>query len=323
MRSQSLDLKALSWTAAFVSAALVGCATQEDEGQLGDGIGSSAGLSGSGGTGSADVAGSASSGGVMARAGASAVGGVGSAGLSGSTAGSGGLAPGVAGAAGSTMSGGGSAGAASGGTGAGGAGAGGMATAGTGMVEPEPDTTAPSAPSALQATAITASSVTVTWNASSDNVGVTGYRLFNGNTEVTTTTGTIHTFKGLNASTAYSFGVEAYDAADNTSTRAKKSATTSAAAACDAGSAVATLAHGQSYTVGSTACVQLSVNGAWNPVNILLEQTAGGTISYTFNSCTGSGNGTIATVLHMYEGDNPGCNFFVRLSGSGSVTYYD
>jgi chitodextrinase len=243
----------------------------------------------------------------------------------GSTAGTGGVPAGVsgsssgAGTAGSNQSTAGSAGTSSGGTSAGGTS--GMGTAGTGVIEP--DYTPPSAPGALQATSITSSSVTVTWNASTDNVGVTGYRLFNGNTEVTTTTGTIHTFKGLNASTSYTFGVEAYDAEDNTSTRSKKAATTSAAPACDAGSAVVTLSHGESYSVGSTACIELSVNQAWNPVNILLEQTDGGTISYTFNSCKGSGSGTISGVLKMYEGATPACNFFVRLSGSGSVTYYD
>jgi chitodextrinase len=239
--------------------------------------------------------------------------------MGGVAVGGGGSSPGSAGTAGSGPATAGSAGAPNGGTNAGGTS--GMTTAGTGAAEP--DNTPPSAPGALQATAITSSSVTVTWNASTDNVGVAGYRLFNGNTEVTTTTGTIHTFKGLNASTAYTFGVEAYDAEDNTSTRSKKGATTSAAPACDAGSAVVTLSHGQSYSVGSTACIELSVNQAWNPVNILLEQTDGGTISYTFNSCTGSGSGTISGVLKMYEGATPACNFFVRLSGSGSITYYD
>ena len=40
------------------------------------------------------------------------------------------------------------------------------------------DTQAPTAPSNLRVTATTSSSVSLAWNASTDNVGVTGYRLF-------------------------------------------------------------------------------------------------------------------------------------------------
>lgn len=201
--------------------------------------------------------------------------------------------------------------------------AGGTGGGGSGGSAASPDTTAPSAPGALLANAITSSSITLSWNGSSDNVAVTGYRLFNGSTEVTTVTGTIYTFKGLNPATAYTLGVEAYDAADNTSARPTKAASTTAAPACNAGSSVATLAHGQSYAVTSTACIQLSVNPAWNPVDILLEQTEGAALSYTFTSCTGNGSGTISALVHLYEGNNPGCHFFVRLSGSGTVFYYD
>jgi chitodextrinase len=237
-------------------------------------------------------------------------------------AGSGGSSTSVAGGAGSSTTTGGSAGAPNGGATSGGmAGSGGSGSGGTGVVQP--DTTAPSTPGSLQTSAITSTSVTVSWTASSDNVGVTGYRLFNGSAQVTTVTGTIHTFKGLNPGTAYTFGVEAYDAADNNSARATKSATTTAPAACDAGSAVAKLAHGQSYTAAGSACIELSVNPAWNPVDVLLEQTGGGTLSFAFKSCTGEGSGTIDGVLHLFTGTNPGCSFFVRLTGNGTVVYYD
>jgi chitinase len=236
-------------------------------------------------------------------------------------AGSGGSPMSVAGGAGSSTTGG-SADAPSGGASSGGtAGAGGSATGGTGAVQP--DSTPPSTPGSLQTSAITSTSVTVSWTASSDDVGVTGYRLFNGSAQVTTITGTIHTFKGLSPGTAYTFGVEAYDAADNNSARATKSATTTAAAACDAGSAVAKLAHGQSYTAAGSACIELTVNPAWNPVDVLLEQTGGGTLSYAYKSCTGEGSGTIDSVVHLFAGTNPACSFFVRLTGSGTVVYYD
>ncbi|SHL08758.1 RICIN domain-containing protein [Actinacidiphila paucisporea] len=79
-----------------------------------------------------------------------------------------------------------------------------------------PDTTAPSAPSNLTATA-SGTAVSLSWNASTDNVGVTGYQVFRGGAQVGTATGTSYTDSGLGASTAYSYTVRAADAAGNLS----------------------------------------------------------------------------------------------------------
>ncbi|GAA3801349.1 hypothetical protein GCM10022226_21310 [Sphaerisporangium flaviroseum] len=79
------------------------------------------------------------------------------------------------------------------------------------------DTTAPSAPSNLRASNVTAGGASLTWNASSDNVGVTGYDVYRGSTIVGTATGTSFNVTGLSASTTYSFSVRARDAAGNTS----------------------------------------------------------------------------------------------------------
>ena len=81
------------------------------------------------------------------------------------------------------------------------------------------DTTAPSTPAGLRSTGSTSSSVSLAWTAATDNVGVTGYTVFSGSTQVATTTGTSVTVTGLAASTAYSFSVSARDAAGNTSAR--------------------------------------------------------------------------------------------------------
>ncbi|MFF9277161.1 carbohydrate binding domain-containing protein [Streptomyces griseosporeus] len=79
------------------------------------------------------------------------------------------------------------------------------------------DTQAPTAPTGLTSTGKTSSSVSLSWNASSDNVGVTGYDVYNGSSRVTTVTGTSATVGGLSASTSYTFTVRARDAAGNTS----------------------------------------------------------------------------------------------------------
>ncbi|MBV1855958.1 DUF4832 domain-containing protein [Catellatospora tritici] len=77
------------------------------------------------------------------------------------------------------------------------------------------DTTAPSTPTGLASTGQTSSSVSLTWTAATDNVGVTGYQILRGGSPVGTSTGTSFTDTGLTASTAYSYTVKAYDAAGN------------------------------------------------------------------------------------------------------------
>jgi chitinase len=79
------------------------------------------------------------------------------------------------------------------------------------------DTTAPSVPGGLRVTATTSSSVSLAWNASTDNVGVTGYDVYRGSTLATTATTTSATVGGLSPSTSYSFTVRARDAAGNVS----------------------------------------------------------------------------------------------------------
>jgi chitodextrinase len=92
---------------------------------------------------------------------------------------------------------------------------------------PTGDTTPPTAPTNVRATAATQTSVSVAWTASSDNVGVAGYGLYRGTTSTGTTTSTSTTFSGLACGTTYTFGVDAYDAATNRSTRSTVDAATS------------------------------------------------------------------------------------------------
>ncbi|MFE2815146.1 glycoside hydrolase family 6 protein [Streptomyces nigra] len=87
----------------------------------------------------------------------------------------------------------------------------------TGGTDPG-DTTAPTAPTGLRATAKTASSVSLAWTAATDNVGVTGYDVYRDGTRVgSTTAGTTYTDTGLSAATAYGYTVRARDAAGNVS----------------------------------------------------------------------------------------------------------
>ena len=80
---------------------------------------------------------------------------------------------------------------------------------------PAGDTTAPSAPGLLTATSPSSSQITLTWGTATDNVGVTGYRVYRGGVQVGTTASTTYTDSGLAASTTYGYTVRAYDAASN------------------------------------------------------------------------------------------------------------
>lgn len=79
------------------------------------------------------------------------------------------------------------------------------------------DTQAPTAPTSLSAAGTTQTTTDLSWNASTDNVGVTGYRVYQGSTLINTGTGTSYQVTGLTAATAYSFSVTAIDAAGNES----------------------------------------------------------------------------------------------------------
>nr|WP_314546458.1 endonuclease [uncultured Empedobacter sp.] len=81
----------------------------------------------------------------------------------------------------------------------------------------EEDTEKPTVPTNLASTTITSSSVSLTWTASRDNVGVNKYDIYVDNTYNTTVYSNNGTVSGLNPSTTYSFYVVAKDVAGNKS----------------------------------------------------------------------------------------------------------
>jgi mannan endo-1,4-beta-mannosidase len=85
------------------------------------------------------------------------------------------------------------------------------------------DTQPPTAPGTPAASAVTATSATLTWPAATDDTGVTGYDVVrvSGGTETTaaSSTTTSATVTGLTADTTYTFAVYARDAAGNRSPR--------------------------------------------------------------------------------------------------------
>jgi chitinase len=82
---------------------------------------------------------------------------------------------------------------------------------------PANDTQPPSVPGNLRSTGKTSATVSLAWNASTDNTGIASYDVYRGATLATTVTGTTATVTGLTPSTAYSFTVRARDLYDNLS----------------------------------------------------------------------------------------------------------
>ena len=98
-----------------------------------------------------------------------------------------------------------------------------VTTSGTGS---PPDTTPPSQPSSFTAAAAGPTTVNLSWGASTDNVGVTGYIVRRNGAQIATPTSTSFVNTGLTASTTYTYTVVARDAAGNQSSAASASVTT-------------------------------------------------------------------------------------------------
>ena len=79
------------------------------------------------------------------------------------------------------------------------------------------DTQAPTAPTGLAAGTVTATRVDLSWSASTDDVGVSGYRVYRGATQIADVAGTTVSDSTVAAGTTYSYTVKAYDAAGNLS----------------------------------------------------------------------------------------------------------
>jgi hypothetical protein len=115
-----------------------------------------------------------------------------------------------------------------------------------------PDTQPPTVPTNLTATAISSNQINLSWTASTDNVGVTGYQIYRcqgtgctPSTQIGTSTTNSYSDTGLSPSTTYVYRVAAYDAAGNVS--GQSSSTT---ATTQAGSTTGILGYD---TIGSIA----------------------------------------------------------------------
>ena len=139
------------------------------------------------------------------------------------------------------------------------------------------DTTPPSKPTGLTATPTSTSQINLRWDASTDDVGVAGYKVFRNGNQIATPTTTSYNDTGLAPNTTYDYTVSANDAAGNDSPKT------------DVVSAKTLLADTTAPTVSLTA----PANGA----------TVSGTINVT---ATASDNVGVVGVQFLLDGNNLG-----------------
>ncbi len=131
------------------------------------------------------------------------------------------------------------------------------------------DTQAPSVPTNLNATAVSGSQIDLTWTASTDDVGVTGYTIFrDGAPIVPNVTTTTFQDTGLNSSTPYTYTVLAFDAAGNNSAQSAEDSATTLANLANLADSTTYFADSGNFTVGNP------VSGLWDTIT-----TTPGTVS--------------------------------------------
>ncbi|HTB48477.1 MAG TPA: fibronectin type III domain-containing protein [Verrucomicrobiae bacterium] len=188
------------------------------------------------------------------------------------------------------------------------------------------DTTAPTAPTSLTATATSSTQVSLSWPAASDNIAVTGYKIYrcvgsscSNFTLLTTITGTTTLSYGdtnVAASTSYTYQVSALDGAGNESTKTNSNSVQTLAASGAAPSAprspTAPIVASQSANLTWTAPSTGSVTGYHVYINGVLDTSSkdtftstGGTLSclapavtytVTVKAFNSAGEGPAATV---------------------------
>jgi hypothetical protein len=84
-----------------------------------------------------------------------------------------------------------------------------------GSYPPDSDALPPTTPTGLSGAAVSSSEINLSWSASSDNVGVSGYRVYRDGIQIGATTNTSYEDIGLSQRTRYRYSVAAYDAAGN------------------------------------------------------------------------------------------------------------
>ncbi len=180
---------------------------------------------------------------------------------------------------------------------------------------PTPDTQAPTTPANFAVTGVSATSISLSWSPSTDNVAVTGYRVYRNGAEAGTCTAPSFTDAGLAANTTYGYAVRAYDAAANQSS-ASATITTNTASG---GSTGAVPTQGLAFWV--KADTGLTLNGA----TVYQWADQSGNNRHAIQATTASQPALVSSVLNgkpvlRFDGLNDFLSFSLPINGSTGLT---
>jgi len=194
------------------------------------------------------------------------------------------------------------------------------------------DTQAPTAPGNLTSPGKTSSSISLSWSGSSDNVGVSGYRVYRNGANVATVSSTTHNDTGLSAGTSYTYVVRAIDAAGNESGASNSVTVTTDSSGGGSyghtisGSNVTFYVNNAPwadihYTVngGAQQNIRMTVSGANNSYT-LTNVPAGASVSYSFTIGLAAGGATDTAWMTFTMGTQQGA-FGHTISGA-NVQFY-
>jgi chitodextrinase len=160
-----------------------------------------------------------------------------------------------------------------------------------------PDTSPPTVPAGLAATAVSPSEIDLSWTASSDNVGVTGYTVYRNGVALGTTGAGVTAWNdtAAAAATTYTYSVDAFDAAGNHSA---KSAPVSATTPATPDTQPPTVPTGVASNVGPVGEVDVSWSASTDNVvvtgytlyrdGVVLATVSGTTLTYADHTVVGS-----------------------------------
>ena len=196
---------------------------------------------------------------------------------------------------------------------------------------PAPDTQAPTVPTGLIATAVSSTQINLSWNASTDNVGVVGYKVYKDGVLQANSNPTARTFQsmGLTADTVYSYTVSAYDAVQDSAQSASASVRTLVTTSnfnvttAKLGSGSGTISCNPStcsIAQGSTVLVSATAASGSTLAGITVSPSSAG--SCTINSCSLTSAGTVTATFNVIPVTSNGGNWYLNanVSTSGNGT---
>jgi hypothetical protein len=176
------------------------------------------------------------------------------------------------------------------------------------------DTTAPSTPANLTATAVSSSQIILSWNSSTDNIGVTGYQIYRNGSMVGSPYTNSYTDNGLTPATLYSYAVAAVDARDNISAKSASASATTQATTTSSGNVDYTIRNNRTGSYLSNVSGVLAMSGTVTLWTITPGVPASGSLA--------PGTVTITTGTNAVDGGfgangaTPAVRFFQTTSGN-------